>query len=231
MRENIKKEVALLKSKGIEPCLKVIIVGENPSSVVYVKNKEKDAISEKEQAGIDAVENRKKRLTREEKQILEIKKKAAMERYKIDEAMWYVQGVKMAADIAAAVASNIGNPPVATAVGIAGVAQLAIHAGSKPTPPKLATGAVVRGTSNGTPVIVGENGASELILGGGEAGRPLRNAFAQDIARNINNNANFGGITVNSYGGESPQEMARKMVDAMTYAVNNRMIPTEVWSV
>ena len=43
IREEITKEVNILKKKGIEPCLKVIIVGENPASVVYVKNKEKDA--------------------------------------------------------------------------------------------------------------------------------------------------------------------------------------------
>lgn len=35
-------EAAALKAKGIEPCLAVILVGENPASQVYVRGKVKD---------------------------------------------------------------------------------------------------------------------------------------------------------------------------------------------
>ncbi len=43
IRAEVFREVETLKSKGITPGLTVVIVGENPGSVVYVKNKEKDA--------------------------------------------------------------------------------------------------------------------------------------------------------------------------------------------
>ncbi|NLO46617.1 MAG: bifunctional methylenetetrahydrofolate dehydrogenase/methenyltetrahydrofolate cyclohydrolase FolD [Clostridiales bacterium] len=38
----VAKEVKALKDKGITPCLAVIIVGDNPASQVYVRNKKKD---------------------------------------------------------------------------------------------------------------------------------------------------------------------------------------------
>ncbi len=41
IREEIKAEVNELKAKGIQPTLAVILVGENPASVVYVRNKHK----------------------------------------------------------------------------------------------------------------------------------------------------------------------------------------------
>ena len=40
-RERVARETALLKEKGITPCLAVILVGENPASVSYVTGKEK----------------------------------------------------------------------------------------------------------------------------------------------------------------------------------------------
>ena len=40
-RENLKKEVEELKKSGITPKLAVILVGNNPASKVYVKNKSK----------------------------------------------------------------------------------------------------------------------------------------------------------------------------------------------
>lgn len=42
LKAQIKDEVSELKSKGIEPKLAVILVGENPASQVYVRNKQKD---------------------------------------------------------------------------------------------------------------------------------------------------------------------------------------------
>lgn len=42
VKERVAAGVAELKEKGIEPCLAVIMVGENPASQVYVKGKVKD---------------------------------------------------------------------------------------------------------------------------------------------------------------------------------------------
>lgn len=42
VKERVAAGVAELKKKGIEPCLAVIMVGENPASQVYVKGKVKD---------------------------------------------------------------------------------------------------------------------------------------------------------------------------------------------
>ena len=41
VREDVAKQTASLKEKGITPCLAVILVGENPASVSYVTGKEK----------------------------------------------------------------------------------------------------------------------------------------------------------------------------------------------
>lgn len=41
LKDNLKNEVEALKGEGIEPCLAVIIVGDNPASRVYVNNKKK----------------------------------------------------------------------------------------------------------------------------------------------------------------------------------------------
>jgi methylenetetrahydrofolate dehydrogenase (NADP+) / methenyltetrahydrofolate cyclohydrolase len=41
IREGLKKDIAAVKAKGIEPCLAVVLVGENPASKKYVSSKEK----------------------------------------------------------------------------------------------------------------------------------------------------------------------------------------------
>jgi methylenetetrahydrofolate dehydrogenase (NADP+)/methenyltetrahydrofolate cyclohydrolase len=41
IKEGLKKEIAEMKSKGIDPCLAVVLVGENPASKKYVSSKEK----------------------------------------------------------------------------------------------------------------------------------------------------------------------------------------------
>ena len=41
IQEDLKKAIADLKAKGIEPCLAVVLVGENPASRKYVASKEK----------------------------------------------------------------------------------------------------------------------------------------------------------------------------------------------
>jgi methylenetetrahydrofolate dehydrogenase (NADP+)/methenyltetrahydrofolate cyclohydrolase len=41
IREVLKKEIAVVKEKGIDPCLAVVLVGENPASKKYVSSKEK----------------------------------------------------------------------------------------------------------------------------------------------------------------------------------------------
>lgn len=42
VRTQLKKEVETLKKQGVIPTLAVVLVGENPASQVYVRNKEKD---------------------------------------------------------------------------------------------------------------------------------------------------------------------------------------------
>jgi methylenetetrahydrofolate dehydrogenase (NADP+)/methenyltetrahydrofolate cyclohydrolase len=41
IKNEVKEKTEELKAKGIEPCLAVILVGENPASQVYVRNKKK----------------------------------------------------------------------------------------------------------------------------------------------------------------------------------------------
>jgi len=41
IKETLKKEISDLKAKGINPCLAVVLVGENPASQKYVSSKEK----------------------------------------------------------------------------------------------------------------------------------------------------------------------------------------------
>ena len=41
MNEELRNEVYYLKDRGVEPCLAVILVGEDPASAVYVRNKKR----------------------------------------------------------------------------------------------------------------------------------------------------------------------------------------------
>ena len=41
VREQVKKEAQSLASRGIQPCLATVLVGDNPASATYVKNKQK----------------------------------------------------------------------------------------------------------------------------------------------------------------------------------------------
>lgn len=41
VRERVKKAVEELKSQGVTPCLATVLVGDNPASAIYVKNKQK----------------------------------------------------------------------------------------------------------------------------------------------------------------------------------------------
>ncbi|RZO40437.1 MAG: bifunctional 5,10-methylene-tetrahydrofolate dehydrogenase/5,10-methylene-tetrahydrofolate cyclohydrolase, partial [Proteobacteria bacterium] len=41
INEELRKEVDQLKTNGIEPCLAVVLVGEDPASEVYVRNKKR----------------------------------------------------------------------------------------------------------------------------------------------------------------------------------------------
>lgn len=54
LREQVAQEVAALKGQGINPGLAVILVGDDPASQVYVRNKIKAC----EQAGISSIERR-----------------------------------------------------------------------------------------------------------------------------------------------------------------------------
>src|SRR5215207_4455985 len=44
MREDFKSQVASLKARGVQPGLAVVLVGDDPASQVYVRNKEKACI-------------------------------------------------------------------------------------------------------------------------------------------------------------------------------------------
>lgn len=54
LKDEMKEEVVKLKAQGIEPCLAVILVGEDPASKVYVLNKKKAC----EYIGIKSLETR-----------------------------------------------------------------------------------------------------------------------------------------------------------------------------
>ena len=52
IREELRKnEIENLKERGLEPCLAVILVGEDPASAVYVRNKKRTC----EELGIRSV--------------------------------------------------------------------------------------------------------------------------------------------------------------------------------
>ena len=50
--DSVRERVEYLKSRGVEPCLAVIIVGDDPASRVYVNNKKKSC----EKVGIKSLE-------------------------------------------------------------------------------------------------------------------------------------------------------------------------------
>lgn len=54
LKDEMKKEVVGLKAQGLEPCLAVILVGEDPASKVYVSNKKKAC----EYIGIGSLESK-----------------------------------------------------------------------------------------------------------------------------------------------------------------------------
>ncbi|MBC8257913.1 MAG: bifunctional methylenetetrahydrofolate dehydrogenase/methenyltetrahydrofolate cyclohydrolase FolD [SAR324 cluster bacterium] len=51
INDELRQEVDLLKAKGIEPCLAVVLVGEDPASEVYVRNKKRTC----EEIGIKSI--------------------------------------------------------------------------------------------------------------------------------------------------------------------------------
>lgn len=51
IQEDLKKNIADLKARGIDPCLAVVLVGENPASKKYVASKEKTCV----QLGITSI--------------------------------------------------------------------------------------------------------------------------------------------------------------------------------
>ena len=54
VRDEVAQEVEELKASGVEPCLAVMLVGEDPASSVYVGMKEKKCV----EVGIKAVDKR-----------------------------------------------------------------------------------------------------------------------------------------------------------------------------
>ena len=53
VREQLAQRAAVLKTKGITPCLAVILVGEDPASAVYVRNK----VNACEKAGMRSIKD------------------------------------------------------------------------------------------------------------------------------------------------------------------------------
>ena len=51
INDELRNEVENLKKKGVEPCLAVILVGQDPASAVYVRNKKRTC----EELGIRSV--------------------------------------------------------------------------------------------------------------------------------------------------------------------------------
>lgn len=70
IREDLKKRVENLKKNGIKPCLAVILVGEDPASKVYIRNKKKAA----EKVGMETFDKLLPETTTEEELIKLIKK-------------------------------------------------------------------------------------------------------------------------------------------------------------
>ncbi len=67
LKDEMKQEVIQLKAQGLEPCLAVILVGDDPASKVYVSNKKKAC----EYIGIKSLETRLPKETTTE-QLLEV---------------------------------------------------------------------------------------------------------------------------------------------------------------
>lgn len=145
------------------------------------------------QAEIDAIRNKGKRLTAEERKINAIKKDAAMEEYKIRLSQWGWDKASTLSALAVAGAKALATPTLTDdiAVAIESAKLVADVATSRPTPPKLEEGAFVRGSGGGTLAIVGEKGYDEEIFGMGPAGVPRRQRFASEVASMVNNTSNY----------------------------------------
>jgi methylenetetrahydrofolate dehydrogenase (NADP+)/methenyltetrahydrofolate cyclohydrolase len=62
IKETLKKDIEACKSKGVEPCLSVVLVGEDPASKKYVSSKEKTC----EALGIKSISHKLKESTTQE---------------------------------------------------------------------------------------------------------------------------------------------------------------------
>ena len=182
--------------------------------------KQIDSINATAQAEIDSIRNKGKRLSSEEKKIIAVKKKAAMEEYKIRQQQWFWDKAAAISSVVLAGARALATPSPFDdiAVGLAGAKLVADIATSQPTPPKLETGASIRGTRGGTNVIVGENGYDEEIFGMGPKGAPRRNSFAQEVAQNVNN-YNGGAVNVVINGSVDSQSRVEEIRDMVRQGV------------
>ncbi|MGN0742323.1 MAG: bifunctional methylenetetrahydrofolate dehydrogenase/methenyltetrahydrofolate cyclohydrolase FolD [Candidatus Fimadaptatus sp.] len=70
LRSQLREEVASLTERGAKPCLAVIIVGENPASKVYVRNKERAC----RQLGMDSILLRLPESTTQEELLGEVRR-------------------------------------------------------------------------------------------------------------------------------------------------------------
>ena len=70
LRDKLREEVAALSERGAKPCLAVIIVGEDPASKVYVRNKERAC----KQLGMDSILLRLPESTTQEELLGEVRR-------------------------------------------------------------------------------------------------------------------------------------------------------------
>lgn len=70
LRDKLREEVASLSERGAKPCLAVIIVGEDPASKVYVRNKERAC----KQLGMDSILLRLPESTTQEELLGEVRR-------------------------------------------------------------------------------------------------------------------------------------------------------------
>jgi hypothetical protein len=115
-------------------------------------------------------------------------KEKAQLQYKADMVSWTANGLTLAAETAIAIMKAWADGgPILGALAIAeGAGQALAWGAAKPKPPAFSKGGIVEPTSySGTPIIAAEGGNGDILFGTGAMGRPLMNAFADDVAARV----------------------------------------------
>ncbi len=140
----------------------------------------------------ETVAAKQKEITRTQIE-LDYEKKRAKIRYDAEKTQWGLTLAQGISEGARAIISGFSTQPFIPAGLIAGAlataltgAQIAVIAANKPEPPSMDTGGMVLpGYPGGTVVTTSKNGAGELLLAGGDAGRAFLQEFAGAIAEQI----------------------------------------------